>query len=79
VPVGLAPLALLPGSAYLFIESIGLPLISATGMGLKLVAVQCLIAGWPSPRDWSHAIIGLLMTGLITLAAILLMTKAGLM
>jgi hypothetical protein len=48
-------------------------------MGIKLVAVQCLIAGWPSPRDWSHAIIGLLMIGLIALAAILLMTKAGLM
>ncbi len=79
VPVGLAPLALLPGSVYLFMESISLPLLSATGMGIKLVAVQCLIAGWPSPRDWSHAIIGLLMTGLITLAAILLMIKAGLM
>ena len=75
VPVGLAPLALIPGGGVLFIHSISLPLLSLQGMGIKLVAVQCLIAGWPSPRDWSHAMMGLLVTGLILLMGYLLMTR----
>ena len=79
VPVGLAPLALLPGSAYLFIESISLPLLSASGIVFKLTAVQCMLAGWPSLRDWSHAIIGLLITGGVILAGFLVMNKLGLM
>ena len=79
MPVALAPLALLPGSAYLFVESITLPLLSLSGITFKLIAVQCMIAGWPSPRDWSHAIIGLLITGGVILMGLLLMTKLGLM
>ncbi len=75
--VGLAPMALLPGSAYLFIESITMPLLSMQSGGIKLVAAQCLIASWPSPRDWSHAIVGLVITGLIALMGILLLMKMG--
>lgn len=71
-PVGLAPLALLPGSVYLFIASMTSPLISLQGAGMKLVAAQCLIAGWPSPRDWSHAMLGLLFTGILAMTAYLL-------
>ena len=77
VPVGLAPLALVPGAGILFIESLFFPLLSLQSTGIKLIAVQFLIAGWPSPRDWSHAIPGVLMTALIILAVILLMTKTG--
>lgn len=76
--VGLAPMALLPGSVYLVIESITDPLLSSQSGGIKLVAAQCLIAGWPSPRDWSHAIIGLAMTGLIALLGLVMM-KAGIL
>jgi hypothetical protein len=75
--VGLAPMALLPGSAYLFIESITMPLLSTQSAGIKLVAAQCLIASWPSPRDWSHAIVGLVAMGLIALMGFLLLMKMG--
>ena len=75
--VGLAPLALLPCSVYLFFASIPLPLLSISGAGIKLIAVQSLIAGWPSPTDWAHAIIGLVVTMLIVLAGFFLMTKIG--
>jgi hypothetical protein len=60
VPVGLAPLALIPAGGWIFIASASLPLMTAPAFGLKLLATQCLLAGWPSPRDWAHAIVGLL-------------------
>jgi hypothetical protein len=41
------------------------------------VAAQCLIASWPSPRDWSHAIVGLVAMGLIALMGFLLLMKMG--
>ncbi len=77
VPVGLAPLALVPGGGVLFVQSMFLPLLSLQGAGIKFIAVQCLIAGWPSPRDWSHAIVGLLLTGLLALTAFMLVIKTG--
>ncbi len=77
--VGLAPLALLPCSVYLFFASMPLPLLSISGTGIKLVAVQFLIAGWPSPTDWAHAIIGLVVTMLFALAGFLLITKLGIL
>ena len=75
--VGLAPMMLLPGSAYLFVESITTPLLSTQSTGIKLVAAQCLIASWPSPRDWSHAIVGLVIAGLIAVIGFLLPMKMG--
>ncbi len=77
--VGLAPLALLPCSVYLFFASMPLPLLSISGTGIKWVAVQFLIAGWPSPTDWAHAIIGLVVTMLFALAGFLLITKLGIL
>jgi hypothetical protein len=77
VPVSLAPLALLPFSAYLWIESISLPVLSIESASINIIAAQCLIAGWPSPRDWSQAAIGLLITGMVLLAGYGLMMKAG--
>ena len=70
-------MALLPCSVYLFFTSIPLPLLSISASGIKLVAVQSLIAGWPSTTDWAHAIIGLVVTMLFALAGFLLMTKIG--
>ena len=78
VPVGLAPLALIPAGGWIFIESASMPLMTANAFGLKLLATQCLMAGWPSPRDWAHAIIGLVAIAAIALAAVLLMMKLGL-
>lgn len=77
IPVGLAPLALVPSGGILFVQSMLLPLLSVQGAGIKLVAAQCLIAGWPSPRDWSHAINGLLFIGILALTACLLAIKTG--
>ena len=75
VPVGLAPLALLPSGGVLFIHSTFWPLLSLQGAGIKLLAVQCLIAGWPSPRDWSHAMMGFLVAGMILLMGYLLIMR----
>ena len=79
VPVGLAPLALVPAGGWAFMESVTLPLLSGGSTTLKLVTVQCLLAGWPSPRDWSHAIIGLLMTAALGVLAFVLLHHLGLL
>ncbi len=67
VPVGLAPLALLPAGGWIFIESVSWPLVSATSAGLKFAAAQCLLAGWPSRRDWAHALVGLVVLSALAL------------
>ncbi len=77
VPVGLAPLALMPAGGWMFIESTSLPLMTTNAFLLKLLATQCLMAGWPSPRDWAHAIIGLVAMAALGLVTVLLMMKAG--
>lgn len=77
VPVGLAPLALIPAGGWIFIESASMPLMTTNAFGLKLLAMQCLMAGWPSPRDWAHAIIGLVALAAIALGAALLLMKLG--
>ena len=77
VPVGLAPLALVPAGGVLLVQSMTLPLLSLQGAGIKLVAVQCLIAGWPSPRDWSHALLGLLVTAILAVTAFMGVIKTG--
>jgi hypothetical protein len=77
VPVGLAPLALVPAGGWAFIQSAALPLMSVASVGLKLVTVQCLLAGWPSPRDWSHAIIGLLMLAVLGVLVYLALLHIG--
>lgn len=61
VPVALAPLALIPLGGWLFFYSATLPTLSPQGAMLKLITAQCLLSGWPSPRDWSHAIKGIVI------------------
>ncbi len=73
VPVGLAPMALLPAGGWVWLESASWPLLSAGGTGLKLLAAQCLLAGWPSRRDWAHAMLGLLVIAALALTALWLM------
>lgn len=63
LPVGLAPLALLPAGGWAFLHSTNLPLLSASGSGWKLLALQCAVAAWPSPRDWAASLTGLLIVG----------------
>lgn len=77
VPVGLAPLALIPAGGWIFIESASLPLLTLNAFLMKLIATQCLIAGWPSPRDWAHAIIGLVALAVIVLGVALLLMSLG--
>ncbi len=73
VPVGLAPMALLPAGGWVLVESLSWPLLSAGGAGLKFAAIQCLLAGWPSRRDWMHAFTGLLLIALLVLLGVWLM------
>lgn len=70
VPVGLAPLALLPAGGWLWLESVSWPLLSAGGTGLKFIAIQCLLSGWPSRRDWAHALAGLALFATVALLAL---------
>lgn len=79
VPVGLAPLALVPAAGWAFVESVAMPLLSAESAGLKLLTAQCLLAGWPSPRDWSHAIIGLLMIAILFVTTMLALEHTALL
>lgn len=65
VPVGLAPIALLPAGGWIWMESASWPLLSGSGAAMKFAAVQCLLAGWPSRRDWAHALIGLLIIAIL--------------
>ncbi len=68
IPVGLAPMLLLPVGGWLFFYSCGLPFFSAENVILKLVVVQCLLCGWPSPQDFKHALQGLLMIAIISIS-----------
>jgi hypothetical protein len=77
VPVGLAPLALIPAAGWIFIESSSLPLMTMNAFLMKLIATQFLMAGWPSPRDWSHAIIGLVAVAAIVLGGALILMSLG--
>lgn len=77
VPVGLAPLALMPAGGWIFAESCAQPLFAGSALGMKLLAAQCLLAGWPSPRDWAHAIVGLLGLVALGLLAALALARAG--
>ncbi len=67
VPVGLAPMALLPAGVWVLFESLSWPWLSVGGAALKFAAAQCLLAGWPSRRDWMHALVGLLVITLLAL------------
>ncbi len=77
VPVGLAPLALMPAGGWVFAVSCAQPVLSGSAWGMKLLAAQCLLAGWPSPRDWAHAIVGLLVLMALGLLAALALARAG--
>lgn len=77
VPVGLAPLALMPAGGWIFLQSATWPLLSVESTGWKLAALQCLIAGWPSPKDWAHAIVGLMVMAALAVGAYLLWLKVA--
>ncbi len=77
VPVALAPFLLLPLSAGLLWHSAGWPALAWPSLGLKLLAVQCLLATWPSGRDWWHALGGAAVAGALTLAGLYLYNRFG--
>lgn len=56
LPVGIAPLLLLPPlAAWLFVISMPHPQFSTPSLLYKFLAVQCIGGAWPSPTDWGHA------------------------
>lgn len=79
VPVGLAPLALLPLAIWLAAQSITLPLLDWSGAGIKQLTVLCALSAWPSRQDWAHASIGLLIWLLLAALAVAAWRYAGLM
>ena len=79
VPVGLAPLLLLPLGAWLFWQTLAWPAPSWSALGGNLLAVQCLLAAWPSQRDLLHVLAGLLVLALLGGLVYLLLLKLGLL
>jgi hypothetical protein len=77
VPVALAPFLLIPLSAGLLWHSAGWLALAWPSAGLKLLAVQCLLATWPSGRDWRHALAGAAVAGALTLAGLYLYNRLG--
>lgn len=75
VPVALAPFFLIPLSAVLLWYSAGRPAIAWPSLALKLLAVQCLLATWPSGQDWRHALAGAAVA--LTLAGFYLYNRLG--
>lgn len=71
VPVSLAPVALLPLGGWAAIESTAWPLLSASSMGMKFLAAQCLLSGWPSRQDWGHALSGLAVLAVLAALSVL--------
>lgn len=72
VPVGLAPVGLLPLAGWLFQRSMSQPLLSWPSLLLAFAVGQCLLATWPSPQDWRHirygATVVLLLAGLVMIS-----------
>lgn len=64
-------------SAGLLWHSAGWPALAWPSLGLKLLAVQCLLATWPSGRDWWHALGGAAVAGALTLAGLYLYNRFG--
>lgn len=75
VPVALAPFFLIPVSGGLLWYSAGWPAIAWPSLGLKLLAVQCLLATWPSNRDWWHALAGAAVAVLLALTGLYLYNR----
>lgn len=71
VPVGLAPLTLLPLGAWIAQQSATFPVLDWSGVGLKQLGVLCLMAAWPSKQDWLHARAGLLAIALLAALALI--------
>jgi hypothetical protein len=71
LPVGLAPLALLPLGGWILWESLLLPAWTLPAAGYQLITVQCLLAGWPSKQDFAHVLRGLLTIAILGLLGLL--------
>lgn len=77
VPVALAPFFLIPLSAVLLWYSAGWPAVAWQSLALKLLAVPCLLATWPSGRDWWHALVGVAVAVALMLAGFYLYNRLG--
>lgn len=76
LPVGLAPLLLMPLGGWLLLKSLPSPLLSVTALLFQFGALQCFAGSWPSSTDWRHAwttifaITGMTIIGLVLYLAV---------
>jgi hypothetical protein len=70
LPVGTAPLLLIPVGGWLLFQSLPFPLLSQTSLLLLFATLQCFAGAWPSPTDWKHAWVTVyVVAGLAAVAA----------
>lgn len=77
VPVGLAPLLLLPISAWLFSVSCLAPTKAWITPVLMVLAWQCLLSCLPGLRDWFHILGGSVAIGVVTILFIVVLELLG--
>jgi hypothetical protein len=72
LPVGTAPLLLIPVGGWLVLQSLPSPFLSSTTLLFLFGALQCFAGAWPSPTDWQHAWVTVyVLAGLAAVAALL--------
>ena len=72
LPVGTAPLLLIPIGGWLVLQSLPFPFLSSTTLLFLFGALQCFAGAWPSPTDWKHAWVTVyVLAGLAAVAALL--------
>jgi hypothetical protein len=71
LPVGTAPLLLIPIGGWLVLQSLPFPFYSSTALPFLFGALQCFAGAWPSPTDWKHAWVTVyVLAGLTAFAAL---------
>ncbi|MES2205855.1 MAG: hypothetical protein V4525_03540 [Pseudomonadota bacterium] len=71
LPVSLAPLLLVPLSWQLLCLALHYESYEWQSLVLKFLCVQWLIASWPSPRDFYHALMAVIVMGGIVAVSVL--------
>ena len=77
VPVGLAPLLLIPLAAWLFLLSCLAPPSAFICPVLMILAWQCLLSCMPSLRDWFHIVSGTVVIAIVTVLFLIVLELIG--